>query len=61
MSARDSVISLHGMDQTRKGVQEFGRGWLFISFMKVRKSRSLLMLAYKKSNTNRLTMISRRI
>jgi len=42
-------ISLQGINQTRKGVHELGRGWLFISPVKVWKSRNLLRLAYRKS------------
>ena len=44
-SAIEMATSSNGMAHTRKGVQELGRGWLFIWSMKFLKSRNLLMPA----------------
>jgi hypothetical protein len=46
------------MVQTRNGVQEFGRGWLFISPIKVLKSINLLRLAYRNNSISRAEMHS---
>jgi hypothetical protein len=56
--AIDISISLQGINQTRKGVQELGRGWLFISPIKVWKSMNLLMLAYRKRSISKAEMHS---
>jgi len=45
INATEMAISSEGTVQTRKGVQELGKGWLFISPMKRWKSRNLLTLA----------------
>jgi len=52
-------ISLQGMIHTRKGVQELGSGWLFISPVNVWKSKNLLRLAYRKSMINKAEIHSR--
>ena len=58
INARAITISRVEMLHTRKGVQELGNGWLFISPMKRSNSRNLLMLAYKKSKINNAAIAS---
>jgi hypothetical protein len=50
--------SIKGIPHTRKGVIQFGRGWLFISSIKSLKASHLLTLAYKKSKINKEDIIS---
>ena len=58
INARAITISREGMVHTRKGVQELGKGWLFISPMKRSKSRNLLTPAYRKSKINNAAIAS---
>jgi hypothetical protein len=50
--AAEIAISRQGIPHTRKGVQELGSGWLFISSINLLKSKNLLTLAYRNSSIN---------
>src|SRR5579864_8593299 len=52
-SANTINTSAIGSSHVIHGVNEWGNGWLYISFVNVPKSSHLLRLVYRKSNTSR--------